>query len=395
MTPAELLATPGLAPIFAALPGARLVGGCVRDMLAGHDIADIDLAAPDAPEAVVAALEAFGLRVIPTGLAHGTVTAISAGRPFEITTLRRDEETDGRHARVAWTDDFREDAARRDFTINAMSLDQAGTLHDYFGGQADLAAGIVRFVGDAAARVTEDYLRILRFFRFFARYGVSPADKDAVAAIQASRARLATLSAERVWNELKRIFAAPDPLGAIALMRELGVLAAILPEATEFAALARLVRAAAPPDPLLRLASLLVGDTENLADRLKLANAERQRLAALRQNPIPREEDDDADLRRMLAEAPAALLIDRVWLAGGPAEKLGRRLADITAPHFALTGRDALALGAVPGPHVGQALRNVKAWWLEGGCGASPEAMRDRLADELESLEKPRKSLLF
>jgi poly(A) polymerase/tRNA nucleotidyltransferase (CCA-adding enzyme) len=379
---------PGLAPIFAALKRARLVGGCVRDMLAGRDIADIDLATPDAPEAMQAALEASGLRVIPTGLAHGTVTAISAGRPFEITTLRRDEETDGRHARVAWTDDFQQDAARRDFTINAMSLDQAGTLHDYFGGKADLAAGIVRFVGDAQRRVTEDYLRILRFFRFFARYGFAPADKDAVAAIQAGRARLNTLSAERVWSEFYRILAAPDPLGALVLMRELGVLAAILPEATAFCALERLVRAAAPADPLLRLESLVTGDTEYLADRLKLSNAERARLAALRQNPVPREADDDATLRRMLADTPAALLIDRVWLAGGPAEKLGRRLAGMAAPHFVLTGRDALALGATPGPHVGQALRNVRAWWMEGGCVASEEAMRDRLAQALDEARK-------
>ncbi len=163
-------AAPALARLFAALPQARLVGGCVRDALAGYPVADFDLATPDPPDAVMAALKTAGLRAIPTGLDHGTVTAVVDGRGFEVTTLRRDVATDGRHAQVAWTADWQEDAARRDFTINAMSMAANGTLYDYFGGQADLAAGRVRFVGDAAARVAEDYLRILRFFRFQARY---------------------------------------------------------------------------------------------------------------------------------------------------------------------------------------------------------------------------------
>ena len=166
MSLADLLGSPGLAPVLAALPRARLVGGSVRDRLAETPVSDIDLATPDAPEAVLASLAKAGLRAIPTGLSHGTVTALNAGRAFEITTLRRDETTDGRHATVAWTDDFAEDAARRDFTINAMSLDQGGVLHDYFRGADDLAAGRVRFVGDARLRVAEDYLRILRFSDF-------------------------------------------------------------------------------------------------------------------------------------------------------------------------------------------------------------------------------------
>ena len=180
----ELLQTPGLPEVLSAVPRARLVGGCVRDTLAGLEVADIDLATPDAPADVIAALEQAGLRALPTGLAHGTVTALAEGRGFEITTLRHDLQTDGRHAVVAFTDDWRADAARRDFTINAMSATPDGTLFDYFDGAADLQAGRVRFVGDAATRIAEDYLRILRFFRFFARYAAGAPDSEAMAAIE-------------------------------------------------------------------------------------------------------------------------------------------------------------------------------------------------------------------
>ena len=224
-----VLDDPDLVPVLAALPRARLVGGCVRDSLANRPVADIDLATPDRPDGILDALAGAGIRAVPTGVAHGTVTAIIRGRPFEITTLRRDREADGRHAVVDWTDDFAEDAARRDFTINAMSVDQAGVLHDYFGGCPDLAAGRVRFVGRAALRVEEDHLRILRFFRFFARYGTEPPDAEAVSAIAAASDSIARLSAERVWSEVKRILAVPSPWAALALMDALGVLRAALP----------------------------------------------------------------------------------------------------------------------------------------------------------------------
>ncbi len=384
-----LLHDPDLAPILAALPRARLVGGCVRDMLAGREVADIDLATPDPPEAVLAALSTAGLRTIPTGLAHGTVTAISGGRPFEITTLRRDEYTDGRHARVAWTDDFAQDAARRDFTINAMSLDQTGTLHDPFGGAEDLQAGRVRFVGEAAARIAEDYLRVLRFFRFFARYGRPPADDAAVEAIRAAAALpesgLRRLSAERVWSELKRILAIPDPRDAVALMAALGVLAAVLPEAGDTAALTGLVARGAPAEPLLRLAALVGRAPQGVADRLKLSGAERQLLQLLCTGTVPKPEDDDAALRRLLAEEPAELLISRSWLAADADALAGtrQRLAAMQRPVFPLEGRDGLALGAEPGPELGQALRRVRGWWLQGGCMATAGECRKRLALEL------------
>ncbi len=228
-----LLSDAALGAVLAVLPEARVVGGAVRDALDGRAVSDIDLATPRRPEAVTAALQAAGIRAIPTGIDHGTVTALVDGRPFEITTLRRDEETDGRHARVAYTDDWQEDAARRDFTINAMSMTPAGEIFDYFGGRADLAAGHVRFVGDPATRIAEDYLRILRFFRFHARYGRGEPAPAATAAIRAGVPGLARLSPERVWGELKRILAAPDPVGAVALMAELGVLPALVPEGVD------------------------------------------------------------------------------------------------------------------------------------------------------------------
>ena len=307
----------------------------------------------------------------PTGIAHGTVTAISDGKPFEITTLRRDVATDGRHATVAWTDDWQQDAARRDFTINAMSLDQAGQVHDYFGGRDDLAAGRVRFVGDAAARVAEDYLRILRFFRFWARFGSGAPDPQAIAAITEAVAGIKILSVERVWQELKRILAAPNPTEAIRLMSTLGVLQAVLPEGADPERLAALVAAGAPHDPLLRLAALLTGDEASVAARLKFSVAEQARVVALRRGPTPQPSDTDIALRRLMAEEDAAALADRTWLAGGTDpnwDALRARLAATPRPIFPLEGRDALALGAAPGPRVGVALRQVRDWWLAQGC---------------------------
>ncbi len=380
--PPAFLGWDGLRAVLAALPRARLVGGCVRDALAGRPVADVDLATPDTPDAVSRALQAAGLRAIPTGLDHGTVTALAGGRGFEITTLRRDLATDGRHATVGWTEDWREDAARRDFSINAMSMTAAGAVFDYFGGVDDLRHGRVRFVGEAAERIAEDYLRILRFFRFHARYGQEPPDAAALAAIAAGVPGLALLSAERVWSELKRILAAPDPSAAVALMARIGVLAAILPEGAEPERLARLVASGAPADPLLRLAALLTGDATALAVRLRLSAAEQERLAALRGCPVPSPGADDAALRRLLAATPPDILIGRCWLSGGGPERdaLRARLAQIPPPVFPLEGRDVLALGLPPGPPVGRLLRAVRVWWLAGGCTADAAACRGELA---------------
>ncbi|MCK8787805.1 CCA tRNA nucleotidyltransferase [Roseomonas sp. NAR14] len=420
IAPPALLRAGAPAAVLAALPGARAVGGCVRDILAGRPVADVDVAAPLPPEAIAARLRDAGLKVFETGIAHGTVTAVLGRQPVEVTALRRDLATDGRHAEVEWTTDWREDAARRDFTINAMSLSAEGALWDYFGGREDLRRGLVRFVGDPATRLAEDYLRALRFFRFQARYGTGAPDPAAVAAIRGAVPGLARLSAERVWSELKRLLATPDPLGALALMRGTGVLGAVLPEAGAPDRLAALLRLGAPAEPLLRLAALLPRDAPGragasppaaapamagalppsgaaamaaaLARRLRFANEERDVLLALAAPPALAPDLDDAALRRLLAEAPAGRLVAASWLAeaddpaaADPAAMRGwsalrDRLRDTPRPVFPLQGRDVLAMGVAAGPRVGALLSATRRWWLAGGCVADAEACRVELA---------------
>ena len=380
MTPPELLADPALIAVLDALPRARLVGGSVRDALAGRAVADVDLATPEVPEAVMVALATAGLKAVPTGIKHGTVTAVSDHRGFEVTTLRRDVATDGRHAEVAWTDDWEVDAARRDFTINAMSMARDGTVFDYFGGRGDLAAGRVRFVGDPALRIAEDYLRILRFFRFQARYGLQEPDTDTIAALRDGVKGLGQLSPERVWSEFKRILVAPAPGRSVRLMAKLGVFGAILPEAT-VEGLDRV--AAGPADPILRLAATRPDET--IAERWRLSGAEREQLAALA-GPAPDPTLDGADLRRALAEAPVDVLIGRSWLADGEAGAGVRaRLAATAMPVFALAGRDAVALGVPAGPAVGALVRDVRSWWMASGCVASAAECRAELARRVAS----------
>jgi poly(A) polymerase len=378
-TPA-FLSEPALAALLDLLPEARVVGGAVRDTLAGRPLVDIDLASPLTPETVMERLAAAGVKAVPTGLSHGTVTAVLPGRAVEITTLRRDVETDGRHAIVAFTDDWREDAARRDFTINAMSMARDGQVFDYFGGMDDLAAGRLRFVGDPAERVAEDYLRVLRFFRFFARYGGVEPDDTTRSALRDAAPRLAALSVERVWHELFRILSAPDPVASVVLMRQLDVLAAIMPEGADVSALTRLVTRGAPVDPLLRLSALLTGDVLAFVTRLKVSLAQRDRLVALRRAPLATPGSDDATLRRLLADTPADVLVDRTWLSGGDDrawDVLRGRLRSLPKPVFPLEGRDVVALGIPQGPRVGEVLRAVRTWWLADGCEADAGACRN------------------
>ncbi len=376
-TPPSFLSDPDLAPVWDALPEARVVGGAVRDALLGRPVADIDLATPRTPDAVSRALAAAGLRVIPTGIDHGTVTALAGGRGFEVTTLRRDVTTDGRHATVAFTDDWTADAARRDLTFNAMSMSRDGALFDPFGGAADLAAGRVRFVGDPVLRIAEDYLRVLRYFRFQARYGRAEPDAATLRALAYGVPGLARLSPERVWSEIKRILAAPDPVGAVRLMQRLGVLAAVLPEAVSIQALQRLVAAGAPADPLLRLAALAPVDLQRLAQRLRLSGAEAERLLLLARGNAP--SPDDADIRRALADTDREVLLGRLWLAGSPPD-LRERVAVALRPVFPLQGRDLLAAGYEPGPELGRALGELRGWWLAGGCTASATDLKRELA---------------
>ena len=379
--------------VFAALPGARAVGGCVRDALAGLAVHDLDMAAPFPPDIIVERLGAAGFRVFETGLKHGTATAVLAGAIIEVTSLRRDVTTDGRHAEVEWTTDWQEDAGRRDFTINAMSMGADGVLHDPFGGVADLAARRVRFVGDADQRLREDYLRALRFFRFQARYGGNMPDADAVRAIRVAVPGLARLSAERVWSELKRLIAAPDPRAALALMAETGVLAAVLPEAGATARLTPDIT-----DVLLRLAILLpVGsDLTALAARLRLSGEEAARLRALHaiEDAPPPDEADPAALRRFAAAArirsEAALPAEIIQVAAAnrpPADHAGllARLPPGLGPGFPLQGRDALALALPPGPRIGALLGAVRDWWLAGGAGANHAACLEKLRELAEA----------
>ncbi|MCA3392304.1 MAG: CCA tRNA nucleotidyltransferase [Roseomonas sp.] len=378
------LTAPATAKVLAALPGSRAVGGAVRDALAGLPVADVDVAAPLPPDDIIARLSAAGCKVFETGLAHGTVTAVWDHQPIEVTALRRDVLTDGRHAEVAWTTDWQEDAARRDFTINAMSLGADGVLHDYFGGREDLARGVVRFDGDPETRLAEDYLRLLRFFRFQARYGKGAPDAAALRAMRAAIPGLERLSVERIWMEIKRILMVAEPVPALRLMAELGVLPAILPEIAEpdIECVARLVALGAPAEPLLRLAAL-GGAAPGLAARLKFSIAETRALRFLQETDAPDAAVDAAEFRRWRARhAAVALEIQEaaLWLAdardGAAPLRTGLRatLHAEAAPVFPLQGRDLLAAGATPGPALGALLAKVEAFWIAGGCAADHSA---------------------
>jgi poly(A) polymerase len=361
---------------------ARFIGGSVRDALLGRPIGDIDIATPAPPETVIELLQRSGIKVVPTGLAHGTVTAVVPPRHFEITTLRRDVETYGRHARVAFDADWAADAARRDFTMNAIFLAADGRLFDPVGGAADLRAGRVRFVGDPATRIAEDVLRLLRYYRFEAGFGkIAGGDREARAACRAARDRLPTLSAERVQQELMKLFDTPDPLPALEMMREDGVLAAALPEAHRLDRLARLIALEPQRDPLRRLAAAIETEHEGaarLAERLRFPNQWRARLAGLAP-PWPLDPAKDARAQRQaLYRLGAERYRDIALLLAAEGQIAPPRLSELldladgwTAPHFPLKGRDVAALGVPPGDRVGRLLEAVRQWWEEGDFAAS------------------------
>ncbi len=366
----------------------RFVGGCVRDTLIGRPTKDVDLATPLEPDTVVALLTGAGIKVVPTGIAHGTVTAVVDKRPFEITTLRVDVETDGRHAVVAFTEDWRADAARRDFTMNALSATPDGSVYDYFGGVTDLQAGRVRFVGSAHERIAEDRLRILRFFRFHAHYGRPPPDAEAMSACRVEAEHLGRLSAERVRDETLKLLTAPDPVPAWQLMADAGVASRILGEDGRTDRLARLVALEDVPDPIRRLAAL-ARDPDALpalAARLKLSNADRARLLSIAD--IARPASLPADLpeaRRLVyatgrGEVGLAEVRDRLLLAAADGQGAGdplslrRGLEGWPVPRLPISGGDAVALGVPPGPEVGDLLVQVETWWADGSFVAGREA---------------------
>ncbi len=360
--------TPAAQRVLGALGAAddttRLVGGAVRDALLGLPVSDVDFATRLVPADVVARLEAAGARAVPTGIAHGTVTAVSGGQTFEVTTLRRDVATDGRHAVVEFSDDWQEDASRRDFTINALYANPlTGAVTDFFGGLNDLAAHHVRFIGDPAQRIAEDHLRILRFFRFHARFGAGPPDAAGLAACGARANDLMALSRERVRGELLKLLSVTDPVPTVAVMLANGILTPVLPEARDVDRLARVIAAEAAAavalSPLRRLAALLPADAkllDGVARRLRLSNAERLRLVAMAAPP-------GAD---PLAEAyfdGADAAIDRRLLAGLDA----RALTGWTRPRFPLSGRDLIAGGLPAGPEVSRELGRLEREWVAAG----------------------------
>jgi poly(A) polymerase len=374
----DWMGAPATASVVRALEAAggrgvaRFVGGCVRDGLLGRPVADIDIATQLTPSQVIAALTAAGLKAVPTGVEHGTVTAVAKGQPFEITTLRRDVETDGRRAVVAFTQDWAEDAARRDFRLNALYLEADGALHDPTGGGVDDArAGRIVFVGDAETRIREDYLRVLRFFRFFAWYGRGAPDPTALAACRRLAEGVASLSGERVSKELLKLLAAPDPREAVNLMVEAGVASVLLPGTLEVKRFEQMVEIT--DDPELRLAALLpsnLATVEAVNERLRLsrAQADRLRLAAA---PGPDLGMTEAAARGALYADGVSAFVDRArlrWAEVPVREQEAKALVTLAQgwarPRFPLGGADVKALGVTPGPQTGRLLKAVEAWWI-------------------------------
>ena len=361
---------------------ARVVGGAVRNALMGLPVTDIDLATTASPAEVVRLASASGLATFPTGLAHGTITVLADGHPFEVTTLRTDVESDGRHATVAFTTDWASDAGRRDFTINALYCRADGTVDDPLGGYPDLAARRVRFIGDAASRIREDYLRILRFFRFTAQYSGGSCDADGLAACVRERAGIARLSGERLRQEMLKLLVAPRVLEQIEAMREHGVLAVVLPVAPRPTLLARLIEIetalALPPKPALRLAALGVEteeDARRLTDRLRLSAGERERLLLAPQPEAHLTAPPDSKAARALLydQGPSAYrgLLTLAWAralaskTSDPAWSDAVRLAERwPVPVFAIKGADVLRCDVAPGPRVGVLLRALETWWV-------------------------------
>jgi poly(A) polymerase len=383
---AAWLAAPETRALMAALDaarpgGSRFVGGCVRNTLMGREVDDIDIATQLTPDQVTQVAKQAGFAAHPTGIEHGTVTVVVSHKPFEVTTLRRDVSTDGRRATVAFTESWEEDAQRRDFRLNALYADANGAIHDPTGGGLDDArAGRVIFIGDAHQRIKEDYLRILRFFRFNAWYCKGPLDPRGLAACADLRAGLDALSSERVWKEAKKLLAAPDPRAAWQGMQAIGVRARALPEMTEHKRLDALVRLdnelLLPVDAMTRVAAALKDQdsARALARRLKLANEERDRLvAALGDDCKITSYMSLKEMRRVIYHLGAEAFRDRVMLAwaGGGGEKAQQWRALLahgqvwTPPNFPLSGDEVMAAGVPLGPKVGEVMREVEAWWID------------------------------
>ena len=380
---------------------ARFVGGSVRDALLGRPIGDIDIATTAPPERVTELLEKRGIKVVPTGLAHGTVTAIAGipSRHFEITTLRRDVETYGRRARVAFDADWAADAARRDFTINAIFLAPDGTIDDPVGGLADLRARRIRFVGDPAKRIAEDVLRLLRYYRFEARFGTGGGDPGARAACRAAAHLLPRLSAERVAQELVKLLETTDPTRALHMMREDRVLDVILPEARRIDRLQQIIATEPNPDPLRRLAALIEVDAAGadiVAERLRFANSWRDRLHGLARPWLLDPGADRAAQRQTLYRLGVERYRDSALLIAAEGGTTRERLTELltsaqewTPPVFPLSGRDVTALGIPPGERVGRLLDAMHDWWVAGDFTADRNRCLTRLKEAVTTGRDP------
>lgn len=413
----EWLADEHLQRVLSALGAdgeeARIVGGAVRNALLGQPVADVDIATTNPPEEAMRRAKEAGFRPVPTGIDHGTITVVAGGRPFEVTTLRADVETDGRHARVAFGRDWKADAERRDFTINALYAEADGTVIDFVGGLADIAERRLRFIGDPEARIREDYLRILRFFRFFAWYGGGRPDGEGLKACARLKEGLDRLSAERVWAELKKLLCAPDPSRALLWMRQSGVLSRILPESEKWGidAIHALVRAEAdlswPVDAILRLEAMLPPDAarvKDLARRMRMSRAEADRLENWALAPAVRPEVTEGALARQLYEGDAQAMTDRLALAlssararaveddqalmaagaAGAAGGFARQLGFVRKwkkPEFPLKGADLTALGVTPGPMLGTLLKQLEQDWIASGFALGRDVLLERAAE--------------
>lgn len=356
----------------------RYVGGAIRDDLLSLSVSDIDLATRIPPDEVIRRLEKAKIKAVPTGIEHGTVTAVSDGQPFEITTLRRDVTTDGRRATVAFTDDWKEDAARRDFTINALSADPVtGELFDYFGGLTDLERRHIRFIGDPLQRIAEDHLRILRFFRFHARFDAGEADAAALDACAARANDLMALSRERIADELLKLFELSDPSRTVAIMLERGIMKPILPEieASRLSDLKALIAAErdakVQPDALRRLAALLPRNAE-LADdigaRLRLSNKARKRLAC------SAEQELGSSPKALAYRIGTECAVDRLLFAGRATDVA--QIANWHRPRLPIGGGQLIKRGLAEGPIVARTLRSIEDRWIENGFPTGDEFER-------------------
>ena len=386
LSDAPWLTEPALQRLFAALAAAggegRVAGGAVRNALLGEAVTEVDVATTLSPEQVTVACAAAGMGVHPTGIEHGTVTVVVDHHPFEVTTLRHDVETDGRRAKVKFTDDWEADAQRRDFTMNALYCDARGTVHDFVNGWPDVQRRRVIFVGDPASRITEDYLRILRFFRFHARYGHGAPDAAGLAACAAMKAGLDGLSAERIRQEMFKLMVAPGAVETLRLIAEQGILSHLLPYTEDWRVLARL-----PPDPVLRLA-VLAQDPPAMPERWRLSNHEARRLEAIVSLLPPTPALRPQEQRVILFQHGAEAWRDLVHLAwarsdAAPEDAAWQDLLDLPdrwpIPCLPVAGRDLLAAGMSPGPEIGVMLKKLEDWWVASDFQPTRDELLKRL----------------